>query len=77
MTCATNCLACINGRACPRVQNSMRAVLVYARDQLDHLAKFHGYDMTLLRKTIATVLGDPPPEVGSTFSVVLKIAEDT
>ena len=56
---------------------TMRAVLVYARDQLEHLARAEGYDMTLLRKCIVKLLGDPAPEVGSTFADVLKVADDS
>lgn len=50
-----------------------RAVLVYARDCLDHTAKFSGIDWTLLRKVIGKVLGEPAPEVGSTFAQVMAI----
>lgn len=53
--------------------NNARAVLVYARDCLDHTAKFNGIDWTLLRKVIGKVLGDPAPEVGSTFAQVMAI----
>lgn len=53
--------------------NDARAVLVYARDCLDHTAKFNGIDWTLLRKVIGKVLGDPAPEVGSTFAQVMAI----
>ena len=72
------CLSCVRWRraieeAMNEDANDARAVLVYARDCLDHTAKFNGISWTLLRKVIGKVLGDPAPEVGSTFAQVVAI----
>jgi hypothetical protein len=71
--CAFNNTA---GHALASHVKEQRDVLVYARDQLDHLAKFHGIDMTLLRKMIVRLLGDPAPEVGSTFRDALVALDE-
>jgi len=62
-------------RAQQEERENMRAVLVYCRDALDWEKKFRGNDYVLASKVICHVLGDPAPDVGSTFSTVMEIAK--